>query len=353
MRFKVFAGAALLALASSFLAIPSSGAVSGNPLAGAHFGIDTDKWNYVYPAWKSATGTNKTLLARIALQPRMIMVGPWTAHQPDVRTRVAGLVAEQQAGDRTKIVEFSTFNLWPKGESVAAVPSTYPAAYRSWYQGFVQGIGSARAVVVLEDDLPLSVSNNLSPGVRESLTRYAAQLLSQHSNITTYIDAGDSDWLTVPRAAQMLRAAGVQYVRGFALGSTHYAPVGPGVTYGSQVVASLASLGIRGKHFVMDTVDNGRGFTWAQWQQYRSGQWFDNAMPCTRTYHWPCTALGIPPTTDVANLRWGLTAAQRSLAAAHIDAYLWYGRPWLYGQAAPFDMNKALGVAAAARFPNG
>jgi hypothetical protein len=52
--------------------------------------------------------------------------------------------------------------------------------------------------------------------------------------------------------------------------------------------------------------------------------------------------LGIPPTTDVANPRWRLSATTNQLARTYVDGYLWFGRPWLYQQAYPFDMTRAL-----------
>lgn len=349
MRLKALAALTLAVLACLALMGPSSNAVTGNPLTAGHLGVDTDPGNYVYPAYQQATGRDRTLLAKIALRPRVIQVGSWIPVDK-VRTRIAHLVADQQAGDPTKITQFATFNLWPQGESAGNLPANYAATYRGWYQQFVAGIGSARAAVVLESDLTVAIGGNHSPAAREALTRYAAQLLSRHPNITVYIDGGDSDWLTAARSAQMLKAAGVGYVRGFALGSTHYAPVGSDLSYGAQVVADLARLGIRGKHMVIDTADNGRGFTWLQFRAAHPGKWFDDAQPCTRTNTRACTALGIPPTTDVANPRWNLTSNQRSLAIAHVDAYLWFGRPWLYAQSYPFKLSKALGVAAASRY---
>ncbi|MGN6160467.1 MAG: glycoside hydrolase family 6 protein [Marmoricola sp.] len=343
MRLKVLA---LTLLAAVLLLVPASQATTGNPLTVGRFGVDTDAGNYVYPAYASASGTNKTLLGKIALRSRVIQVGSWIA-PAKVQARIAHLVANQQAGDKTKITQFATFNLWPTGEAAVALPANYATTYKAWYQAFVAGIGTARAVVVLESDLTVAVGSNRSPAAREALTRWAAALLSKHPNIAVYIDGGDSDWLTVSRAVAMLKAAGVAYVRGFALGSTHYAALGPDVSYGTQVVNALGGLGIRGKHFVVDTADNGRGFTWLQFRQYHPGMNFDDAQPCTSTNTRACTALGVPPTTDVANLRWHLTSAQRTYATEHIDAYLWFGRPWLKNQAYPFELNKALGVARA------
>ncbi|RYP87793.1 hypothetical protein EKO23_05260 [Nocardioides guangzhouensis] len=55
--------------------------------------------------------------------------------------------------------------------------------------------------------------------------------------------------------------------------------------------------------------------------------------------------LGIPPTADVANARWGLSATNRARAPAHVDGYLWFGRPWLCMQADTFVMSRALAMA--------
>ena len=47
----------------------------------------------------------------------------------------------------------------------------------------------------------------------------------------------------------------------------------------------------------------------------------------------------------MANPAWGLSATDAANAAAYVDGYLWIGRPWLYMQADPFDLKRALAVA--------
>ena len=41
---------------------------------------------------------------------------------------------------------------------------------------------------------------------------------------------------------------------------------------------------------------------------------------------------------------WGLSDDVRRLAKDHVDAYLWFGRPWLYRQNYPFQLDRALAV---------
>jgi hypothetical protein len=55
--------------------------------------------------------------------------------------------------------------------------------------------------------------------------------------------------------------------------------------------------------------------------------------------------LGIPPTTDVANPRWGLGGTERRIAASQVDAYMWLGRPWMVN-AGPFSLRYALTLGA-------
>ena len=55
--------------------------------------------------------------------------------------------------------------------------------------------------------------------------------------------------------------------------------------------------------------------------------------------------LGIPPTTRVADPAWGMSEENRLKAAKYVDAYMWIGRPWLFMQADPFDLQRALQLA--------
>jgi hypothetical protein len=41
----------------------------------------------------------------------------------------------------------------------------------------------------------------------------------------------------------------------------------------------------------------------------------------------------------------------RELAAEHVDGFVWFGRPWLYRQADPFVMKRALTMARTTPWP--
>lgn len=330
---------AVLAPSSTAQAQPAT-----NPLAGTAWGIDNH--DYLYRTYAAATGTQKQLLGKIALRPRVFW---FTDLVPtaDITRKVRDYITASQAGDPNKTVHLAVFRLWPEGEGAKQKPLSLAqqAAYRQWVDNMARGIGSARVVMVLEPDLAVALQG-WRPAVRLRLAAYAARTFAALPNTTIYLDAGDSDWLSPSEAAHLLRAGGIRYVRGFSLGATHYTGTGADIAYGTQVVAELARLGLPGRHFVIDTSDNARPFTYRQYYAKHPHGWFDVAETCRTRAERRCVTLGIPPTTNVAALRWGLSATRRAQARAHVDAYLWISRPWMvYAAPAYTDLQRALAAA--------
>src|SRR5262249_39998090 len=161
---------------------------------------------------------------------------------------------------------------------------------------------------------------------------------------------GAADWPTVAQAVSLLRASGQSAARGFALDATHYDSTASEIAYGSRVVAALNRLGILNKHFVIDTADNGKPFTFLQYFANHPGGDFDNAQTCTSRTATRCVTLGIPPTNQVGLAKWHLPATDVPLARKNVDGYLWFGRPWLFEQAGSFVMSRALAVARPSPF---
>ena len=117
-----------------------------------------------------------------------------------------------------------------------------------------------------------------------------------------------------------------------------------------RIVAKLAALGIPNKHFVIDTADNGKPFTFLQYFAKHPGGDFDNAQTCTSKSATRCVTLGIPPTNQVGLAKGHLPARDVPLAKKNVDGYLWFGRPWLFEQAGSFVMSRALAVARTTPF---
>lgn len=321
-----------------------------NPLVGT-WGVYAGSQDGARPAWETAAGPRRELLAKVALRPRARWYGAWIPTD-----RVADIVRDdirqQQGGDPDVLVPMAVFREYPDGEGRIdeALTLADRTAYRRWVDQTAAGIGSSRVLLVLEPDLPLALKG-WRPAVRLGLVAYAAEVFSALPNTTVYLDAGAVDWLVDPRdAVSLLLRAGIQHTRGFAVGGTHYSATGANIRYGERIVAGLAQAGVRGRHFVVDTADNGRPFTGVQYRRTHPDGDFNNAEPCASSAQRRCVALGIPPTTDVADARWGLSEEVRELARRHVDAYTWYARPWLDPTKQHLDLERTLAIAAASPY---
>jgi endoglucanase len=151
----------------------------------------------------------------------------------------------------------------------------------------------------------------------------------------------------VPEAVQMLLDADIADARGFALNLTHYDSTPRQITFGAQIVAGLARNGVRGKHFVINTAENGAPFKFMQY--YGTHDRSKRPVPCTATRRTMCATLGIPPTWHVADPRWHLPTWAANSAARLVDGYLWMGRPWL--NITPFSLNVPYAMALARSTP--
>ena len=78
--------------------------------------------------------------------------------------------------------------------------------------------------------------------------------LAKLPRTVVYLDAGAADALPVTRAAQLLREAGVAHAQGFFLNATHFDWTLHEIHYGWQISRLTG-----GKHFVVNTAENGRG----------------------------------------------------------------------------------------------
>ena len=319
-----------------------------NPLAAGPWAVDRSDRNGLYPAYAATSGSTRALMARIAERPR----ASWFTER-DANASVGGAVRDYIAAQQAEygpdaLIQMSVFREWPDGESGRGTPLSRAeqASYRQWVDNVANAIGTARVAMVLEPDLGLNAAQHhtADPAVRLGLVRYAAQRFSALDRTSVYLDASDSDWLSLGTVVPILEAAGVQYARGIALGATHYSSVPSDIDYGAQVVQALAADGIPGKHVVIDTADNGHAFTWTAYRDTHPGSDFDNAVPCQSPAQAVCDALGIPPTPNTASYP-GLSATEVAEAQQYVDAYLWFGRPWLIRQAEPFSLSRSVQVA--------
>jgi endoglucanase len=155
-------------------------------------------------------------------------------------------------------------------------------------------------VIAFEPD-SLGTIDCLIPSRRNARIRtlaYGVRQLSKVPNATVYIDAGAADWMPVGKTAKLLRRVGVSRVRGFMLNATHMVSDAKSIRYGRAVSRRLG-----GKHFIVNTSDNGRG------PMYRYGSGRRQTIWCNP----PNSGLGKPATTNTGS--------------PFADAKLWVNRP--------------------------
>ncbi len=146
------------------------------------------------------------------------------------------------------------------------------AAYQAWIDGFAQGIGTGKAVVILEPDSLGIIPYNTTifggedwckptvtdengqtvpaPGAsaeeRYAQLRYAVSaILAKAPSASVFLDGTHSAWLGVSEAAHRLYKAGfkdgVQQVQGFYLNVSNYQPTSDLLQFGEWVSMCLAA----------------------------------------------------------------------------------------------------------------
>jgi len=83
----------------------------------------------------------------------------------------------------------------------------------------------------------------------------AINILTQNNpRLVIYLDGGAADALPAWKTARLLRRTGVSQIQGFFLNSTHFDWTSHEIRYGEQISRLTG-----GKHFVVNTGENGRG----------------------------------------------------------------------------------------------
>jgi endoglucanase len=141
--------------------------------------------------------------------------------------------------------------------------ATNAQEYKDWIDGFAAGIGSSKALVILEPDglgiIPwydpygsADGNNNLdwcqpaeaNPATaaadRFAMLNYAVDALKARPNVSVYLDGTHSGWLGSGDAAQRLAQAGVARADGFYLNVSNYHFSANLVQYGTWVSSCIA-----------------------------------------------------------------------------------------------------------------
>jgi endoglucanase len=300
----------------------STGATSGNyPLAGDKFYVSLYSQSSSHTTNSCAAydpGANIAKLANVAQ-------GVWFTGDSTVQSEVKGAMGLAAAQQSVPIL--IAYNIPDRDcGGYSGGGATSDSAYQQWITEFAQGIGQAKAAVVLEPDAisQMSDSGCLTGAQitdRESLLSFAVSTIASNApNASVYIDAGHGDdGIPAATIASQLLASGVNNAAGFALNVANYVSTADNTSYGQQISA-LAN----NKHFIIDTSRNGTATA--------NGVWCN------------------PPNQGAGTPSVGLSSGL-------IDGYLWVQNPGTsdgacggMSAAGQFDLQQACSLAANANF---
>lgn len=136
-------------------------------------------------------------------------------------------------------------------------------AYLSWVGSFAAALGDRPAVVVLEPDAiaqALEGCEGVDPATRFEWLAQAVAILDRQPGTRTYIDAGNSTWITdLPALSAALRSSGLAEADGFALNVANFRATEESAEFGLALSEQLERDGVPDVHFVIDTSRNGAG----------------------------------------------------------------------------------------------
>jgi endoglucanase len=288
---------------------------SPNPLVGLPWFVDKT-WAPQYIQYQRYARRGQSgkaaLLGKVALQPQFKWYGRWNENDKGgtygAARNYVERVEEEQPGSVPQIVVMrhqgkachSRYTAGGAGED---------ARTRRWYDQFAAGIGDARVVIGFEPD-SLGTLDCLAFSRRKArldTLRYGVDVFSKLPNATVYLEAGASDWEPAARTAKQLNYIGIAKVRGFMLNVTHKDWTAANVKHGLEISRLTG-----GKHFIVNTSENGRGPV-----HYR--RWISRGDPkiWRRVNVW-CHAQkrGLGPAPSTLTLR-----------PEVVDAYLYVNRP--------------------------
>jgi endoglucanase len=278
---------------------PAAALRGSNPVAGQQLFVDPAS-----PAaaqakrWRDGgRGTDAAAMALLAKRP----TAQWMVEASGVEQRVRAEAQRAAEAGRTALLVAYHVPGRDCG-NYSAGGSNSPTAYRAWARSFAHGIGSRRAIVIVEPDaipqaIVQSCLSEAAKAERYALIAYAVKTFGRLPRTAVYIDAGNPGWVRPPTGlVAPLRASGIARADGFALNVSNFYSTKKVISYGR-----VLSRHLHGAHFVIDTSRNGNGATL---QDDAGGPKWCNP---------PGRAIGHSPTTRTGRRK--------------VDAYLWVKTP--------------------------
>ncbi|WP_176736494.1 glycoside hydrolase family 6 protein [Oligoflexus tunisiensis] len=185
----------------------------------------------------------------IADQPMAHWLGGWSGDVEQTVRRLAG----QATG---KILTLVLYNIPHRDCGSHSAGGTLASEYRQWVESIVSGLGSQKALLIVEPDAVAQLDCLAPAGQSERLTllQDAVKILKKAPGARVYLDAGHPAWHPADVMAERLLQAGAMAADGFALNVSNFQTLESNISYGRTIRSRLT-----GKTFVIDTSRNGRG----------------------------------------------------------------------------------------------
>jgi len=228
-------------------------------------------------------------IAQISQQPTAIWLGEWLT--ADKMPAVIGeYVSEaEEAGTTLVFVAYAIPNRDCGGLSAGGLEYD---EYAGWAQALADQLEGTGAVMIVEPDSLAMLFSEKCAGEAERrlpLITGAVEAFTK-AGLTSYLDAGNNNWIPEKRMAEMLTSAGIEKARGFFTNVSNFYRVDEEREYGEALSALVG-----GKRFIVDVSRNGNGW---------KGDW------CNPTG----AALGQKPVITTSE-------------STHLDALLWVKHP--------------------------
>lgn len=225
-----------------------------NPLVGAKLFVDPDSLAMLQANRLRQTDSSKAaLIQKIAEQPQALWMGGWNSN---IFRAVEHFVERAKATGSVPVMIAYNIPLRDCGQYSGGGLKTLDE-YKHWISNVAAGIGSDKAVVILEPDALGHFQECLSEqqkNERMAALNFAVRVLRQNPNTAVYLDAGHPRWVPADEISERLKQAGVEHANGFSINVSNYVTTEECMDYGKKVSEMIG-----GKHFVIDTSRNGAG----------------------------------------------------------------------------------------------
>jgi hypothetical protein len=229
--------------------------------------------------------------------------------QGGIRQAMATYIQQVTGGNPDVGTQAAVFRLHPfECDACRRLPTKKEVSeYRAWIREFIQGVGNARMMIVLQPDILFVTCQPRGSTIFKRLIKWTASEFNKKlPRSTVYIDGGASDWVAANHIADVLKQVGIKHVRGFTLGGTHFRSDADEYRYGVEVIRQLKKKGIPNKHFIINRQANGHPFKYGPNRQVVLKR-----IDCKSLNHRNCLAFGKAPYIPYSG---------------PCDGYLWLGK---------------------------